>query len=193
MTLHIRLLVTALLSVCLLSLSVAGAEGQGDSSTSYLYQWTDEQGNAHITDRLESVPAKYRSRVRAIQQPGQGEQGQQVQQPSAPVPSEADAAGTDADKKEEWQNRVRDAKRRLANAEQQYRQLEQRKAEITAQWGASGATLPPQEVLDKMQQIENDMQRTRREIDDIKNEINTVIPDEARKAGVPPGWLREVE
>jgi hypothetical protein len=44
-----------------------------------------------------------------------------------------------------------------------------------------------------MQQIENDMQRTRREIDDIKNEINTVIPDEARKAGVPPGWLREVE
>jgi hypothetical protein len=192
---HVRPLATAILSACLLSFSVAGAADEGDSGNRYLYQWTDEQGNANITDRLESVPEKYRSRMRVVPQPvpsGEGDQGQQVQQPSsAPVPPETDAA--EAVRKEEWQSRIHDAKRRLANAEQQYRQLEQRKAEITSQWGASGAALPPQEVLDKLKQIENDMQRTGREIDDIKNEIHTVIPDEARRAGVPPGWLREVE
>jgi hypothetical protein len=197
MKLTAQRLILTLLSACFLASSVAGAEDQGGSGDRYLYQWTDEKGNAYITDRIESVPAKYRSRVRIVQQPGasdQSDQGPQAQQPSsAPAPSESDVRGAEADAKEEWQNRMRDAKRRLDSATQRYTHLEQRKAEITAQWGSSGAALPPQEVLDKLNQIEIDMQRVRKEIDEIKNEINTVIPDEARKAGVPPGWLREVQ
>jgi hypothetical protein len=27
----------------------------------------------------------------------------------------------------------------------------------------------------------------------LKNEIYVVIPDEARKAGIPPGWIRDVQ
>jgi hypothetical protein len=196
MKMNVSRLLMMLVPFCLLWLSLAAAADQGNEGR-FLYQWTDEQGNAHITNNLENVPAKYRSKVSVMGQPestGTVVEDQQVQPPSSSaVPSANDAAETEAKRKEEWQNRMRDAKRRLENAVQQYQQLEQRKAEITAQWGASGAALPPQEVLDTMNQIENDMQRTRKEIDDIKNEINIVIPDEARKAGVPPGWLREVQ
>jgi hypothetical protein len=35
------------------------------------------------------------------------------------------------------------------------------------------------------------MKQVQKEIDDTRNRINVVIPEEARKAGIPPGWLRE--
>ena len=28
-------------------------------------------------------------------------------------------------------------------------------------------------------------------IDEARNMLNVVIPEEARKAGIPPGWLRD--
>jgi hypothetical protein len=35
------------------------------------------------------------------------------------------------------------------------------------------------------------MKEVRKEIDEIRRELDEAIPEEARKAGVPPGWLRE--
>ena len=43
----------------------------------------------------------------------------------------------------------------------------------------------------KAQKIEEEMQQVQREIDSARNEVENVIPEQARKAGVPPGWLRE--
>ena len=177
-------------STCLRSLSAAD-QGQ------YLFQWTDDQGTVHITDDPDKVPAKYRSRTQSIRQSGDASeagQEQQVQQkPSRDTSSKQGAGAAEASQKAAWQGRVLEAKTRLADAESRVMDLEQRKQVITSQWGAAGAALPPQEVLDEMNQIDSNLARTRREIEDIRNEINVVIPDEARKAGIPPGWLREVE
>jgi hypothetical protein len=35
------------------------------------------------------------------------------------------------------------------------------------------------------------MKGVQSEIDAARNDLDVVIPEEARKAGVPPGWLRE--
>jgi hypothetical protein len=35
------------------------------------------------------------------------------------------------------------------------------------------------------------MKQVQKEKDDARNEVEVVIPEAARKAGVPPGWLRE--
>ncbi len=35
------------------------------------------------------------------------------------------------------------------------------------------------------------MNNVQSEIEQAKHMLNEVIPEEARKAGVPPGWLRE--
>jgi hypothetical protein len=40
-------------------------------------------------------------------------------------------------------------------------------------------------------ELEEEMKEVQKDIDEALNMINVVIPDEARKAGVPPGWLRE--
>jgi len=48
-------------------------------------------------------------------------------------------------------------------------------------------------VLDEMNQLDGDMANAKQEADKARDLINNVIPDEARRAGIPPGWLREVE
>ena len=102
-------------------------------------------------------------------------------------------AQDDAALKSEWQDRVLDAKRRLSDAEDRFAVLDQKKNDLASQWGSSGAALPPQEVIDEMRQIEADRSAAAAAVTSLRNEITVVIPEEARKAGIPPGWIREVQ
>lgn len=167
------------------------ADSEGTKS---LYTWTDSQGVVHVTDSLENVPAKYRSEVikRAEQSPA-GENVIKETGGAASTEPRENAGGNDNAKKAEWQSRMLDAKRRLQYAEDKYQQLVKRKRDLQDQWGSSGAALPPQSVLDEMKQMDAQIAAARSEVDAAKNLIDNVIPDEARRAGIPPGWLREVE
>jgi DNA repair exonuclease SbcCD ATPase subunit len=186
----------ALLMVLVVMIMFLASSGNGEAG-GYLFQWTDDSGTAHITDSLDKVPNQYRSRVQSLRQSdaaGDEGGGQNVQAaPRGETGGDGGAAEAAADQKEAWQRRVRSAQARLADAENRMRALEQQKQSLSSQWGAAGAALPPQQVLDQLNQIEGDLARTRQEIDGIRNEITVTIPDEARKAGIPPGWLREVE
>jgi hypothetical protein len=172
---------------------ILGAAAWAQEGSRGLFTWTDKDGVVHMTDSLDKVPNEYRSRT---QRTGNGASGVTVvpeaQSPTAPATSEQ-RGGSDAALKAQWQSRMLDAKRKLQNAENNYQQLEKRKSDLQAQWGSSGAALPPQDVLNQMNQLEVDMSRAKMEIDNARDQINNVIPDEARRAGVPPGWLREVE
>ncbi len=157
----------------------------------YLYQWTDSKGVVHITDSLGKVPAKYRSGAQKLESsPGtevmENQPGQQgISSPSGNSGNEELRNA----QKEDWQNRVKAAKQRLADAEQRYHDLSQQRDLLLGSWGgpASGH-LEGREEADRIQQ---QMDQVQREIDDARNQIEVVIPDEARKAGIPPGWLRE--
>ena len=46
-------------------------------------------------------------------------------------------------------------------------------------------------MLDEMKELDGDLARARNEADKARNEVEVTIPDEARRAGIPPGWLRE--
>jgi chromosome segregation ATPase len=88
-----------------------------------------------------------------------------------------------------WQRRVGAAKQRLAAAEQHYRELENRRTTLLGQWGTP-AYAPP-EARSEAERLAQEMRSVQKEIDDARNEVEVAIPEEARKAGVPPGWLRE--
>lgn len=168
------------------------AFAEEDAPRKYIYQWVDDRGNAHIVDSLEKVPRKYRSSTMVIDQGPAEHSGSEGSGPSAqesgPQPS-----GDEQVVKSEWQERLRTAKRRQASVEERYRQLERRRDELQAQWGSAGAALPPQEALAEIAQLTGDMENAQKEIESYRHEIEVVIPDEARRAGIPPGWLREVE
>lgn len=160
-----------------------------DVKKRYIYQWTDSAGGVHITDDLGDVPERYRSKARKIEARKPAESGGEQQVQENPESPDSEAAGVEEDAKAEWQQRLRDWKNRLANAEKRYQDLDQERTELLGRWG-SAAYAPIEDRL-KAQQIEQKMKDLQREIDNARDMVEVTIPEEARKAGVPPGWLRE--
>jgi len=154
---------------------------------SYLYQWTDDKGMVHITDGLEKVPEKYRDQAIKLLQPKKEDtgQGQQVQQEQRYSPG----ANADEVTKAAWQQRMRGAKQRLAGAEDRYQKLDQRRDELLRSWGGPASGRLAERI--EADKIEQEMQNLQKEIGEARRDVNVVIPEEARKAGIPPGWLRE--
>lgn len=192
-----RLAITVIaifISVIMVSSASSQTEGLAedtDVKKQYLYEWTDNKGIAHITDGLGKVPEQYRSKARKIESPKATEtrgQEQQMRQERG-YARDSGAANTEAYAKAEWQQRIRGWKERLAKAEKQYQDLEHERNELFRAWGS--AALAPVENRVRAQEIEKQMKEVQQEVDRSENMIEVVIPEEARKAGVPPGWLRE--
>ncbi len=170
-------------------LGVAPAPSDEQQPATYLYQWVDDQGAVHITDDLGSVPEKYRSSATRMKDTSAPQEPSAGQPQAAPVPFPRNGNGEQQPDKAQWQQRMRNAKNQLADAEARYRSLQQQRADLFAAWGSPAeAPLANRQQAD---QIDQQMQEVQQEIEKARNMINNVIPEEARKAGVPPGWLRE--
>lgn len=177
-------------------LLLSGQAVQAADDLRYLYQWKDDRGVVNVTDSLDKVPPKHRSQATQLLQPGAGKEEQRREEPRDRVQSQDLDAGAsmdrDAFRKAEWEQRMHDAKRRLAEAESRYRRIEQRRNELKSRYGSSGAALPTQEIIDDMNELDGEMVRAKMDAEKARNEVEVTIPDEARRAGIPPGWLREV-
>lgn len=188
----IKLILAAL--ICLSAVTAVRADAD---KRRFLFQWTDDRGVVHVTDDAQKIPQKYRSRTTQMRQPdaieggttgGPSQQGRAVEDHD-----DGNAPANEELKKAEWQQRMIDAKLKLQYAEEKFGRLEDRKRELQAQWGSAGAALPTQEAIDEMKQVSADLLDAKAEVDRARDLIKNVIPDEARRAGIPAGWLREVE
>lgn len=179
----------------LIGISVGSAFAQNvvqekaqEAPKSYLYQWIDKKGVAHVTDNLSKVPKEYRSKAAILEQTPREDDPEQPRR-TTPSRSTQDQQSIDEYAKAEWQQRIRDARQRLRDAQQRVSDLTRKRDEALSAWGgvASGRLDSQQEAA----RIDEQIRQTQQEIANIQNEIQNVIPDEARRAGVPPGWLRE--
>ncbi len=169
----------------------AGTKEEDERKKPYLYEWTDEKGVGHITDTLGNVPEKYRSRARRVEIRKEKEQpGALPAQPElTPTPLEQGAPIDDEARKAEWRQRIGDWKSRLAESEKRHQELEEERNALIRPWGTFASASP--DTRAKVGKVEEEMNAVQKQIDEARNMINVVIPEEARKAGVPPGWLRE--
>jgi len=106
---------------------------EAELKKNYLYQWTDDRGGLHITDGLGKVPAQYRKKAVKLEQPKNedSEQGQQEQGQFQPESSQAPGGGVaDEAAKAAWQQRLKETKQLLVNAEKRYRELDRERAEL---------------------------------------------------------------
>lgn len=153
----------------------------------YLYQWTDSKGTVHITDGLGKIPERYRDKARKMESSRGQEPGpEQLRAETAP---DSDAEEQETEAKAEWRSRMQEWKRRLANAEKERQGLEKERSDLMHALGA--ISLAPPEYRLRVVEIDRQLKDLETEISTAKDMINNVLPDEARKAGVPPGWLRE--
>jgi hypothetical protein len=103
--------------------------------------------------------------------------------PLLPAPARAQDTGSSDEVRAEWQERYRDL------IEQERRASERLEAARTAYAdGRQRKRLRGERKLEVMEELDNaeaDHQKARDELE--------AFPEEARRAGIPPGWLREVE
>jgi hypothetical protein len=189
---RLRLLIAVLIFASALPAPAqTGGSADGvEEKKSYIYQWTDGAGVVHITDGLDKVPKPYRPHARRLEAaPEEGAAPNQPRQQGASSPARNAEEQREAQQKAMWQRRVGAAKQRLAAAEQHYRELENRRTTLLGQWGTP-AYAPPEARIEA-ERLAEEIQSVQKEIDAARNEVDVEIPEQARKAGALPGWLRE--
>lgn len=85
-----------------------------------------------------------------------------------------------------WQKRAREARSRLVTQLKQFRAAEKTYQQIAVR---AGFTLLPGQA-EQRDKAKRDMIALERKIDATLHEVQVVIPTAARKAGIPPGWIR---
>ncbi len=145
-----------------------------------IFRWLDKSGEPHFTDNPAKIPPEYRDRAEVQTLPDL-----QVTEPIAPIgsidqPAETDQEGHDEqwwrDQIQKWQSQKEALTLKLKEAEEKLARVQFENAYV----------YKTPETNELMQEIE----KYKQEIREAQEMLETVLPDEARKAGAPPGWLR---
>jgi len=176
---------------------LSGPAVQSAEEPAYLYQWKDDRGVVNLTDSLEKVPPEFRSRATRLPQPADGKNEQSRGEIREGGQSRGIDVGTLRDQEEagkaQWQERMRDARRRLRDAEDRYSRIELRRNELASAWRFTIRGRPTEEMLNEMNRLDEELEKAKIDVVNARNEVEVTIPDEARRANIPPGWLREAE
>jgi len=178
---------------CVIAFSHGYAVRAEDQETRVIYQWQDEQGVVHISDNLEKVPNKFRSSAKKISpatpygtdQPAV-EKGNGASRSQEAPPS----SSRDDYQNQLWQARMREARQTVKYLTGEIRSQEEHLKQIKEKWG-SGLYGYPDEVAAQIKALENRIGDLNISLEQAQKTVDTDIPDAARKAGIPPGWLRE--
>ncbi len=190
-------------------LEIAGEPSVAYSET---LQWTDENGAVGFTDNVLAVPPQERGDVvprqsresaRSFAVPprnrttGVSQDVDATFSESAPSESKDGKALSGEDQvdprrnRDYWRERIQVAKAKVEELRAERLALEQKLDESTyGMWLTFGPGASNLEQREEMPNIEQDIKELDHEIERLENEVTMVIPREARRAGVPPGWLR---
>lgn len=108
---------------------------------------------------------------------------------AAPPPAEAQTPPEAVKDEQYWRQRVTQARERLARGEILRAALESRINALQTDFVNRDDPAQKAVIAQDRQKAMDEMARTAADIDRLKKEI-TDIQEEARKAGVPPGWVR---
>lgn len=160
--------------------------GRPAPASAQVYQWEDEEGTVHLADDLQKVPDRYRERAREIILPK--EKKGSASSPESPedagpfIPSEkVDRQGHN---REWWQARLKEWQGKKAKAERQL-------AEANGRLGEIRRVNPSVALMQEEAAVREEIRRREEELREAERVLNEQLPEEARKAEAPPGWLRE--
>ena len=160
---------------------------------SEIYRWTDQEGQRHLTNDLNEIPPSYREKaIKDLEQRKANPQGEMSIIKDTPIitpkenSTEKPNSGIDrlgVNSKEYWVNRVSQTKEKLQKAKDDLAEVN-RKQIRNIELGGPG-------IQKNQQDLASQEKHLNKVISALENELNEDIPNEAREAGIPPGWLRD--
>ena len=159
-----------------------------DPAAAETYQWTDKDGTVGFTDSLEKVPPQYRQSAKRLEEIKESTKSfQRVPTPPSRSTTMPSAPTDQGDPSAVLRQRMTAARAELEELRAKRQKAEEEHIALRRQlwyrWGFIDADVDAK-MLAKINELD---QRIR----DKEYEINTAIPDEARRAGVPPGALSQ--
>ena len=147
------------------------------------YQWTDKDGNVGFTDSLEKVSPQYRNSAKRIEEKKSTKTFQRVPEP----PGRSNTMPADqGDPYAGWRQRMTITRTELEELKKQREKVQKAYDTMRAEFYVRSFADPEQDAKLRAQLAELD-----EKIREKENDITTTIPDEARRAGVPPGILSQ--
>ena len=148
------------------------------------YEWTDKDGNVGFADSLQKVPPQYRNAAKRVEEKGSKKSLQKV--PSPPgrdntMPTDLTPNGSYG----AWRSRLEAARAELEELRAKRQKAQEEYDNLLYLRRMRSRALDPEAEAQAASKVsELDKQVRAKEY-----EINIAIPDEARRAGVPPGIL----
>lgn len=169
--------------IALLSASFLFANGLSIADT---YQWVDKNGNLGFADSIEKVPPQYRSAAKKIAKTPPPKDltdvpARTIPPPETPTPPSPEPEGASEALAFEYQVRYQRAQSELAQLKASLIRAQTNYEELLRERNLRGRPLDPAEE-DKAATALLDLHQR---IQAKKYELDTTIPDEARRAGVP--------
>ncbi|MFY9269544.1 MAG: DUF4124 domain-containing protein [Candidatus Manganitrophaceae bacterium] len=153
------------------------------------YQWKDDGGVVHLTNDPAGIPEKYRGRAkevpfpdRTVPQEPPSSSGTAASQEVPPSRNEVDSQGHD---RAWWQARVKEWKGKKEEAEQNLSDAKGRLNKLLA------LTSPTLARRQKETEIREEIKKYEEALQEANQMLNERLPEEARKGGALPGWLRD--
>jgi hypothetical protein len=174
-----------------------------------VYHWVDAQGGTHFTDNPDAIPPQYRqggvSEDKGVtatapssleSAPGSDsgneeagpkkEEADTKKEPPSPYEAALQSAGASVDNfghdESYWRDRKKFWEKRLEESQRLY-------DEARRQFNLSLQRHYSANQYKQMRNARQDMARLQAEIDKARQTL-AGLPEEARKAGAPPGWVR---
>jgi hypothetical protein len=153
------------------------------------FTWVDKNGVVGYADSLQKVPPEYRESAKRVDRSpsSPGSTGKTFQRVPSSPPSSSNAPIINSDQTyASWRERVRAAQAELdqlrsarADAQKEYETF---RGELFKRGSAE---------LNAESNLQSRLTDLENQITQKEYELNTTIPDEARRAGVPPGVLSQ--
>jgi len=177
-----RLLTSAIaLAACLLLLLHNPASAE-------TYQWTDKDGNVGFTDSLEKVPPQYRKSAKRVDETKESTKTfQRVPTPPGRNNTMPSAPTDQGDPYAVWRQRMTAARADLEELRSKRQKAQEEYDNLLFRRNQQSRPLDPDTEAKATSKISELDQRIRNK----EYEINTAIPDEARRAGVSPDALSQ--
>jgi len=159
-----------------------------DAGAADMYQWVDENGTVWFADSLDKVPPEYRAW--AYSQRKKVQEGPSITTPIQPKSGAAPSPESSASSKDpyaDWRERLEKARAELEDLKAKRQKAQAQYNDIVSQLRVRGSRIDPE----KEAQTAADVKALEQRISDKEYEINTTIPDQARRAGVPPGVISQ--
>lgn len=181
--------------------AIVGLDGGPSPADAAMYQWTTPDGVIGLTDDPGRIPEPYRSTAKPyrsnhsapLSQPEPAPRaapGDRAADSSPPATSpagrellgEVDLNGHD---RAWWQAQIRTLRQERAALQRQREDAEQKLNQLHY----FGRETP--EELEEQQMLQRHLDELGQKVAHIDQRLSADLPDEARKAGAPPGWLRD--